>query len=377
MPMKHGDLGPQERAVLAAIAADPFVTQSQIATSLGLARSTVGAHVMALVTKGYILGRGTVLPAAGRIVCLGGAVMDRKYLLADPVKMGTSNPAVGKRGFGGVARNVCENLARLGIETALASIVGPDETGRALIDQLCGLGVDTTAMVQRHGGSTAEYAAILAPDSSLLVGIADMEIFDDLDVSFLDHAWPTLAAANWVFADCNASARLIELLLLRRRSARFKLAIDAVSVPKSLRLPADLTDLDLLFLNIDEARAYLGDHTLTPHSAARALRRRGPENLVLTLGNSGALVATGAGTSHCPTVPATPIDVTGAGDALIAGTLFGLHSGRRLVEAVQIGCLLAAVTTESHASVHHELSPELLDRSLSRLAPFTGVHHAP
>ena len=69
------DLGQQERAVLAAIAANPFVSQQDIARALGLARSTVAAHVVALVQKGHILGRGYVLPEGRRIVCIGGATV--------------------------------------------------------------------------------------------------------------------------------------------------------------------------------------------------------------------------------------------------------------------------------------------------------------
>ncbi|MES0033817.1 winged helix-turn-helix transcriptional regulator [Mesorhizobium sp. M0046] len=52
------DLGAQEQAVLDLIAANPFAGQQDIATVLGIARSTVAAHIVQLVNKGYILGRG-------------------------------------------------------------------------------------------------------------------------------------------------------------------------------------------------------------------------------------------------------------------------------------------------------------------------------
>lgn len=374
--MDSDELGQQERAVLAAIAANPFISQADIARSLGLARSTVAAHIVALGNKGYILGRGYVLPETRRVICLGGAVIDRKYKAEKSIKLETSNPVTSGRNFGGVARNVCESLARLGVSTGLASVVSDDEAGRDLVGHLRSLGVDTTAIDFRHDGSTAEYVAVIDPDSSLVVGLADMGIFDNLTGSFLDSIWQSLAAASWVFADCNATAELLEQIVVRRRSARFRLAIDAVSAPKALRLPSDLTGVDLLFLNMDEALAYLGDASFTPEAAVAALQARGPEGVVVTQGSTGALVATAEGVFHCPSVATKPIDVTGAGDALIAGTLFSLHSGSGLVESVRIGCLLAGLTTESHASVHHELSPELLERSKSRLSLPTGAHHA-
>ncbi|MBP0649740.1 winged helix-turn-helix transcriptional regulator, partial [Mycobacterium tuberculosis] len=108
------DLSPQERAVLALIAANPFIGQAEIASALGVARSTVAQHIVALGRKGRILGRGYVLAEGGRIVVIGGAALDRKYVGVAALVPETSNPVTGHRSFGGVARNVTENLARLG-----------------------------------------------------------------------------------------------------------------------------------------------------------------------------------------------------------------------------------------------------------------------
>ena len=48
--MSAEDLGQQEQAVLDAITANPFAGQQEIAAALGLARSTVAAHIVQLVT---------------------------------------------------------------------------------------------------------------------------------------------------------------------------------------------------------------------------------------------------------------------------------------------------------------------------------------
>src|SRR5690606_7426466 len=182
-------------------------------------------------------------------------------------------------------------------------------------------------------------------DSSLVVGLADMGIFDSFDIPVLESAWPNIAAANWVFCDCNPTSDFLHHLIARRHSARFKLAIDAVSSPKVQRLPERLEGVDLLFLNMDEAVAYLGTKDLSPEEAVLALRERGAGEVVLTLGSRGALAGSGEGVVLCKAVPCEPVDVTGAGDALIAGTLFSLLSGEKLAGAVRTGCLLAALTT--------------------------------
>ena len=367
------ELGAQEQAVLDAITANPFAGQQEIAAALGLARSTVAAHIVQLIQKGYVLGRGYVLPKARRIVCVGGATVDRKYYASTPLIQETSNPVAGRRTHGGVARNVAENLARLEVDVGLVSIVGDDEAGRAVVRHLQELGIDASRVAATRERPTAEYVAVIGPDSDLAIGLADMDIFDLVTTAHIERAWPHLASASWVFAECNMSADVIAYLLSRKQGARFKLALDAVSSPKSQRLPRDLSGVDLLFLNKDEAHAYLGNASLSPAEAAKALRGHGAREVVLTLGSRGAMVATADGVRPSPPVPAHPVDVTGAGDAMISGTLYRLLAGEPLASAVRVGSLLAAMTTENDATVHPELSPRFLGAAMSRIRDYAGA----
>lgn len=365
------ELGQQERAVLEAIEANPFAGQQDIASALGLARSTVAAHIVSLIQKGHILGRGYVLPEAKRVACIGGAVLDRKYSAKAAIVPHTSNPASGCRAFGGVARNVAENLARLNVAVGMVSIVGDDEAGRDLLEQLRSVGVDGSGVVTVRGERTAEYVAVLGPDSDLVVGLADMDIFDRFGMADIERAWPQIAASAWVFMDCNVPAEVIAAVVARKHAARFKLAINTVSGPKARRLPEDLSGIDLLFVNLDEARALLGGSP-RPRTAAASLVKRGASSVVLTHGGAGAYVASEREVVNVPSVPARPVDVTGAGDALIAATLSRLLAGESLLDAVRVGVVLAAMTIESRATVLPDLSPRLLAASLERVPEPVG-----
>ncbi|TIQ01131.1 MAG: winged helix-turn-helix transcriptional regulator [Mesorhizobium sp.] len=365
------DLGAQEQAVLDLIAANPFAGQQDIATALGIARSTVAAHIVQLVNKGYILGRGYVLPASKRMICIGGAVLDRKYHAKKDLIFGTSNPVDGYRSFGGVARNVAENLVRLGVDISFVSIVGDDETGRSLVRHLRDLGADVSQVITTTERPTAEYAAILDLNNDLVLGIADMEIFDLFSPAYLDRFWPHLASATWVFIDCNLPAATIAALMSRKQGARFKLAVDTVSSPKSARLPKDLSGIDLLFTNRDEANTMLGiadaDKRLGPKEAASALRAAGASEVIVTMGAHGFAVATEIGVTTMRSVPARAVDITGAGDAMIAGTMYRVLSGEPVLDAARTGALLATLTTESESSVHPDLSPRFLTAGMYRI----------
>ena len=370
------DLSEAEQALLALIRENPFAGQQQMADQLGLSRSAVAAHVVRLTEKGHILGRGYLLPQEGRVAVVGGAVIDRKYLARAPLIAGTSNPVEGMRSFGGVARNVAENLAALGAGVSFVSAVGADESGRDLARHLGARGIDVANLFQLPDERTAEYAAILEPGGDLAYGIADMAIFDRMTPELLANAAPSLAAARLVFADCNLPAATLAALIEQRRAGRFELAIDAVSTPKVKKLPRDLSGVDLLFLNLDEASAYLGSTYSKDingmEKAAKALIEAGASAVILTSGARGAVVANGDGVNLVPVVEARPVDMTGAGDAMIAGTLHHyLHSGA-LHEAVRRGALIAALTTESAASVHPQMSPHFVEANLRRLAPIQG-----
>ncbi|MGV0879205.1 carbohydrate kinase [Martelella sp. FLE1502] len=370
------DLNEAEQALLALIRENPFAGQQQMADQLGLSRSAVAAHVVRLTEKGHILGRGYLLPQEGRVAVVGGAVIDRKYLASAPLIAGTSNPVEGMRSFGGVARNVAENLAALGAGVSFVSAVGADESGRDLARHLGARGIDVANLFQLPDERTAEYAAILEPGGDLAYGIADMAIFDRMTPALLANAAPSLAAARLVFADCNLPAATLAALIEQRHAGRFELAIDAVSTPKVMKLPRDLSGVDLLFLNLDEASAYLGSTYSKDingmEKAAKALIEAGASAVILTSGARGAVVANGDGVNLVPVVEARPVDMTGAGDAMIAGTLHHyLHSGA-LHEAVRRGALIAALTTESAASVHPQMSPHFVEANLHRLAPIQG-----
>ncbi|MFK7792635.1 MAG: PfkB family carbohydrate kinase, partial [Devosiaceae bacterium] len=273
------------------------------------------------------------------VMCMGGAVVDRTYRLHAPAINGTSNPSSAQRSFGGVARNVTENLARLRRSAGLVSLVGNDEAGQAILDQLAGLGVDVSGCTQHADVATAEYVAVMQPSGTLQMGLAAMDAFETISPAMMLAVLPALQTATWVFADTNPPAETLAELMAGKQG--FKLAVDCVSVPKAARLPDDLGAVDLLFANLDEARALVG-RDAAPEDIASALLNKGAASVVLTLGAEGHVVADRTRVTKVPAVPCTCLDVTGAGDALIAGTLHGLLQNLPLVEASRMGAGLAA-----------------------------------
>lgn len=307
-------------------------------------------------------------------LCIGGAAADGSFHLTSPPVLGTSNVATATAGFGGVARNVAESLARLGTRVALLSAVGADGPGWELVEHATTAGIDVGLVQILPGEQTARYIALIDPDGELVIGINAMDVLARIRPA--DIADAPLDDARWVFAECNLDPDTLRAVIERRRAGgAFRLAVDAISTPKALRLPADLTGIDLLCGNVDEANAILGAAEPATRTGALALARglvaRGAAAAMVTIGAQGCIVATTDGAWAVGAVPAQVVDVTGAGDARIAGTLHALLAGETVPEAARRGSLLAALAAESPATIDAALGPQRLAASSSREAEAT------
>ena len=292
--------------------------------------------------------------ASSTIACIGGAHLDRHATLHAPSVPGSSNPAGVYTDLGGVARNVAQNLAHLGCRVLLCSRVGDDEGGRLVLSQP----LDTSLVTMSPTRHTASYTAVLEPSGELVIGVADMDIYDEMTPSVLAPALARLREAGLWFIDCNLPGDTIEWLL--NAAGPIPVAVDAISVAKSRRLLRLLWRIRYFFCNLAQAGALVESAFTGPLEAAQALRRLGAVAGIVSAGPGGIAVYNGSSMAAMHALPATPRDVTGAGDALVAGALYGLSQGLDLDEAARLGLAAAAIAVESADSAAPQLTPEAL-----------------
>jgi pseudouridine kinase len=352
--------------ILDLVRANPFVSQQELAERLGLSRSAVASHIAQLVQDGKLLGRAYVLPASDPVFVAGGANLDRIATALGPVAMASSNPVRLRETPGGVARNVAENLARLGLAVRLMTAVGDDSAGAALLGHMRELGVDTGASLAVPGLATGTYTAMLQADGELVVAMADMAVVERLTAEALLERRSHWMAARLRVVDGNLPTEALAAMMAESRTSGADLVFVAVSEPKMRRLPASLSGLSLLLLNAGELSARLGrplEDGPALEDGCRELQAQGAGRVVVTLGGRGLLCADRDGSvRHLPAPRAKVVDVTGAGDAFSAGVIASLHGHPDdLLRACRTGQRLAALTLASAASVAPSLSPALLN----------------
>jgi pseudouridine kinase len=264
---------------------------------------------------------------------------------------------------GGVGRNIAENLARLGTRTHLIASIGADERGDQVLAATAAAGV-LVDQVRRSACSTGTYTAVLDADGELVVAVADMAATGDLTPDRVREARDLIASASLVVLDGNLSTPTLACALDLVADADVRAVLEPVSVPKATALAGLLRSDRALFAvtpNRDELGALTGLPTGTDaelEHAVRALCDRGVDLVWVRLGSAGSLLSSRYDLVELAAVPAEVVDVTGAGDAMLAAFCHALLAGSDPADAARLGHAAAALTVADP----HTVRPDLTDR---------------
>jgi pseudouridine kinase len=295
------------------------------------------------------------------VIVIGGANVDVKGRSSAPVIQGTSNPGEVVTAVGGVGRNIAHNLAALGVDVALIAAIGNDANGEMVRRETAAAGVDVT-MLETVAATTGLYLVLLDDKGELIAAINDMRCVDLLRPAHLEARRTALTAAELLVADCNLSTACLWWLMDFARAAGKRLVIEPVSVPKALKLlePGGRPAAYLITPNTAQLEA-LG-HSADPQQALASLHGMGFANVVEHRGRDGACVfASDGAVAMIPALAVSGIrDVTGAGDAAVAGLVCGLVEGLDLVAAARLGQAAAALKLASAESIATGLSRDSL-----------------
>ena len=290
------------------------------------------------------------------VTVVGGANMDVGARTDIPLLAGDSTPGHIAYAPGGVGRNIAENLARLGISTTLATVVGDDAFGRQLVAATAQAGVQVQAMHALAGQRTATYLSLHGPDGDMAWAVNDMSILEHLTPSWCQSHVSELSPGAVMVVDCNLATDTLAYLL----SLTGSVVVDAVSVAKCQRIAPWLPAVHLLKVNALEAQALCGMPITKRADALAAVQRlqtQGAQRVVLSLGSQGVVWCDVGGQSGFePARPVPVVNTSGAGDALLAGVVAAMQRGFGLPEAVGYGMACAEITLSSPAANALDLS---------------------
>jgi len=302
--------------------------------------------------------------AEHRALVVGAAGLDLsvrpRTVVIEPAR---SNPGLIRWGWGGAARNIAENLARLSVEVHLITAVGDDWCGHMLLSQLHDIGINTDACIVSHEHPTGSYVALSHFDEQPWVAFDDMAVIREITPGHLHRLRGLVRDADIVCIDANLSARTLQTLFRLTSEYDIPVCADPTAALLAHRLHPYLPQIVAITPDLAEAEALVG-HKLQDDedigAAARRLVQSGVDLAIITLGAAGLYYATSGESGRIPPFPVEVVDVTGAGDALTAAVAYGLIEGMSPEETVRLGTAAAAQTIACHETVCPDLSPELL-----------------
>ena len=267
--------------------------------------------------------------------------------------------------MGGTARNVAENLGRLGADVKLMSAVGNDVTGQRLIAQTADANVDVEYVQVIEDKNTGAYMAVLETDGSLSVAMDDVSVLDAITPGYLNQHRRLFRDADMVMMDGSLSSSAMNTIVRLCKQYDIRLIADPSSTRLAERLRPFLDDIYLIVPNEKEAAALCQFDVLQkdPDSMlhlARMLVQDGVDNVIVTLSDFGIDYATSNESGYIPPNYSEMVDSTGTGDAATAAIMYGLCNGMQTIEAIRLGAAAAGLTLQSSETAVPDLSLDML-----------------
>ena len=208
--------------------------------------------------------------------------------------------------------------------------------------------------------------SVHGPDGEMAIAINDLDIVESVTPERLADRLGLLQRAPALMLDCNLSASALQYLF--ENAGGKPVFVDVVSAFKCRRVLPWLAGIHTLKVNQLEAAALTGRAPAdgSPYAAmADCLHEQGVLRVLLSLGERGVYWSERGGANGLQAAaPVQVVNVTGAGDALMAGLLHQTLHGASLRDAVRFACACAAMTLLAPDANHAGLSEAVVRQFL-------------
>jgi rfaE bifunctional protein kinase chain/domain len=271
----------------------------------------------------------------------------------------------------GGAANCAMNLVALGAKVSLISVTGSDEAGNELRAKLESAGVNIDGVIASDKVQTTTKVRILAGHSHankqqvIRIDYEGVSLNDDeIRTALLKKLQRAIATAHAVvISDYNYGVVDAQAAELVRKNVAVPVLIDSrfrlLDYPSFTAATPNQEEVENL------AGAPIASAAQLEHVATELKQRLGHRALLVTRGGEGmTLVESDAAPVHIPAVGAQqPVDVTGAGDTVIATFTLALASGASFADAARLAnyagglvVMKRGTATVSAAELEHSIA---------------------
>ena len=303
------------------------------------------------------------------MVVVGAVNIDISGVSRDPIVLQDSNPGGITIGFGGVGRNIAQNLTLLGVEVKLLTAFGQDDFTELVKSSCVKNKIDISHALTIGDESSSMYLSVCDKGGEMIYGIADMDVCNHITVEYVRSRLPIINNASLLVVDANIPEETICYLA---QNATVPIFAEPVSTQKATKLRSVLGLFDTIKPNRLEAIKLTGvsleDETCDYaevnqiNESIDHLLKKGVKNVFVSLGSDGVIAANNQERYNLPARPTLIKNVTGAGDAFMAGLVYARLKNKGLLETAHIAQIIASITLESEYANNPLLSEDLLRR---------------
>lgn len=295
------------------------------------------------------------------VLGIGAANIDVHGKSRVPIVMRDSNPGHLRTSAGGVTRNVLENLARLGVRTRLVSAVGADLYGEMVLRSSAAAGIDISGVVTVPGAASSCYISVLDQKGDMLVAMSDMGILENVTPELVRSHGEELRAAAAVVCDPCLPVETIETIIAEAWNT--PVFLDPVSTSYARKVRHLVGGFSCIKPNRIELGVLADMDTDSPEgveAACSALLERGVRRVAVSLGERGCYYADAEGRRIQRALRPVELmaNANGAGDAFMAGLVYGSVNGLGAEESIGFALGAGALSVASELTINPAMSVE-------------------
>ncbi|MDD2509696.1 MAG: PfkB family carbohydrate kinase [Syntrophomonas sp.] len=307
----------REKEIFEVLKKEPLISQEELAQRLAITRSSIAVHISNLMKKGVILGKGYVFNEQVSVVVIG----ESYYYIKTS---GAEDDCSINIGLGGFAVDTGRIFANFGLNVKLITIIGNDNEGTNILNELQGKGIDTVNIFRHTKKRSCR--KIFLNDNRILEENFSMQEYEK-----------AIDAREWVVFNCEwlaVESKFQELLHLKsigKDEEKLPFFCTYRYLDLIEEMPPYLSRYALLVLGVQD------DSILDYYSSqAQMLSSDGVQSIVLSDGNTRLLYFQQGIAYEFPLLPNQSFDSREGLPALLAGIVYGLSSGYSLRQAVRI-----------------------------------------
>lgn len=297
------------------------------------------------------------------ILVFGAAVVDIIGFSSVKYKQYDSNAGRIKMSFGGVSRNIAENMARVGVNTKFISILGNDEKGRGMLEHSKIVGYDMSESLILNNGATPTYMAILDENGEMVSGIADMKSINEMNFDFIDSKADIIRNSEYTFLDADDPENLEYLLTKFHGDTKF--ILDPISACKAKKIKHLIKYFHTIKPNRHEAEVLVEFEITSDEELIKAgehILGLGVKNVFISLDANGVYYTNGEESGKIKANNIIAKNVTGAGDSFVAGLGYGYINNLSIVETVKFAIAMSTITVCHEATINPDMCYKLVHK---------------